>query len=128
MNFDTGVISASSLSIGGSPEAPAARATSTAVRARTPSRLIVISSLRVVARPPAGPLDGPPPPLDPGPARARVEHRREAPLERPAARELVERAPQAGAEAPPGPAAPRRPLDHPRTQHRSAHHVRPALA
>src|SRR5260370_19650840 len=99
MNFDRGVISASSLSIGGSPEAPAARATSTAVRARTPSRLIVISSLRVVARPPAGPLDGPPPPLDPGPARPRVEHRREAPLERPPAPQLVERTPPAGAEA-----------------------------
>src|SRR5260370_9530110 len=117
MNFDTGVISASSLSIGGSPEAPAARATSTAVRARTPSRLIVISSLRVVARPPAGPLDGPPPPLDPCPARARVERRREAPLERPAARELVERAPQPGAEAREVRGAHRRRPHHPRSQH-----------
>src|ERR1700704_4765391 len=124
MNFETGVISASSLSIGACAEAPpAAPVSNRTASARTPSRLIVLSSLRLTARPAAGALHRPPPRLDLGLARGSTERRREAPLERPATGEVVERAPQAGAEAREVRGTQRRRLDHGGPQHGDIDHV-----
>src|SRR4029453_15122983 len=106
MNFETGVIIANSLSIGGAcaPAGPNQPATTRAASARIATRLI--------ARLLSGdhPRLGPPPPSPPAIVSRRagrfVQSRLEPPLEGPAPLDVVQRAPDARAEPRPvGPAA-----------------------
>src|SRR5262245_51161230 len=115
MNFETGVISASSPSIGGAcaaagPHQPAASsATSTRIVNRVIARLLSRDLPRRVAarfydgnvsgnHPPLGPLHRPPPVIVSRCPRRLVPSGLEPPLERPAPLDLAERAPHARAE------------------------------
>src|SRR3989442_8958783 len=143
MNFDTGVISTSSLSIGAwASAAPEARATRTMTR--TVSAIFLMSrSLGVVINPTsalntgpgAGPralsfrpafraLDGATPPMVACRAGGLVHRRRERALDGHALGNHVERAPHPRSQAGQIGGAERGRLDHRRPQHRDVHDVR----
>src|SRR5262245_60436410 len=117
MNFETGVISASSPSIGGvwaaaGPNQPAAN---TAASVRIAHRLI--AALLAGAHPRLGSLHRPAPAIVSRRPRRLVPSRLEPALERPAALDLAERAPHARTQPRQVRCAQRRRLDHPRPQH-----------
>src|SRR5688572_28247736 len=129
MNFETGVISVSSPSIGAWAEAPpAVSVTTSRARASIPSRVIdVLLGVRS-GRPAAGPLDGAPPAGVALRARRGVRRGLERPLDRVAGRHRVERAPEAGAEPGQVRGAERRRLDHRRPDDGRVQYVRLELA
>src|SRR6267142_7286619 len=98
MNFETGVISASSPSIGGvsAGAAPDQPATSSAASVRIANR--VIARLLSGDHPGLGSLDRPSPAIVSRRPRRLVPSRLEPPLERPAPLDLVQRAPHPGAQ------------------------------
>src|SRR5690242_5234790 len=98
MNFETGVISASSLSIGGvcAATVPNTPATISAASISIANRLI--ARLLSGQHPRPGSLDRASPAIVSRRPRGFVESRLEPPLERPAPVDVVERAPHARAE------------------------------
>src|SRR5881628_3426155 len=127
MNFDTGVIRASSPSIGACAQAvPRAPATSSTASARIATCLI--DRLLSCRGPPFRSLHRPPPPVATRRARRRIERGREPALQRPPPAHLVERAPHAGAQ--PGQVGGAQPgrLDDARPQHGDARDVGLELA
>src|SRR5882672_6509797 len=97
MNFETGVISASSPSIGAcAPAFPHAPATSSTASARIATWFI--DRLLSCRQPPFRSLHRPPPAVAARGPRWFVERGRESPFERPPPADLVERAPHAGAQ------------------------------
>src|SRR5262245_65820249 len=98
MNFDTGVISASSLSIGACPSAGPGAAPVARIIATTSVMSRFIDRLLSGDQPSFGLLHRSPPAIVPRRPRRFVPSRLETPLEGPAPADLVGRAPDAGAQ------------------------------
>src|SRR5512145_773678 len=98
MNFDTGVINASSLSIGACPRAGTAvpPPASSAATAKITNRFI--GPLLSEGQPAPGLVHRPPPPIVPRRPRPLVHSRLEPPLEAPTPADLVQRSPDPGAQ------------------------------
>src|SRR5882724_5175258 len=128
MNFDTGVISASSLSIGACPSTGPGAPPVARMIAATNMMSRFIDHLLSRDRPPFGLLHRSTPAIVPRHPRRFVQSRLEAPLEGPAPSDVVGRAPDAGAQSGQVRGAERGRLDDARPQHRHVQDIGLELA